>query len=74
METTTLSDILATLDKGGTVACLILFAIGGVKGWWVYGHHYLEMVRQRDDWKALATRGHRINQQAIEAVDHLVKQ
>lgn len=65
------TELWSLLDKGGTIACLFAFAIGGMKQWWVYGHHYRDVIRERDEWKGLALRGHTINRQAVQAVDTL---
>lgn len=55
----------ALIDKGGTLGCLFTFVLGGVRQWWVFGHQYVEMRTDRDQWRAIALSGHDLNKQAV---------
>lgn len=65
MDTAT---IMTALDKGGVVALLIGVIVGGIRQWWVFGHHYREMRADRDQWRALAMDGHTLNRRAVSAL------
>ena len=53
---------------------IALIAIGGVKQWWVFGHQYLEMKADRDQWRELATHGARVAKQAVNLASSTVSQ
>lgn len=46
--------LLEIATKGGPAAALALFILGLMRRWWVLGPQYDAMVRDRDEWKALA--------------------
>lgn len=64
----TVIEILTALDKGGTVALLLAVLVGGVRQWWVFGHHYREMRTDRDQWRTLALNGHTLSQRAVQVL------
>lgn len=48
---------LDLLDKGGTVAILVLIIFGGAKGWYVPGWIYKRQEKELDEMKQLARSG-----------------
>ncbi len=64
----TLPEALQLVQTGGSTGLLILAVLGGFKGWYVWRWQYdasqkaaerelAQMRQERDDWKAVATRG-----------------
>lgn len=50
----------------GVVTLLVLTLIGGYKQWWVFGWLYKDLVKDRDDWKALALKGTNLAERALD--------
>lgn len=48
--------ILELLDKGGTVALLVVIVLGSVRGWWVPGRLHERVTAERDRLLELAIR------------------
>lgn len=42
------------MRDGGTSAVFLLFMVGGIRRWWVWGWHYDQVRIERDQWKELA--------------------
>lgn len=49
METITLAEIFNFIKDGGTLAVLIIILWSGHRGWWVFGKHYNEVVKELDE-------------------------
>lgn len=47
-------DISSLLQLGGTVTALLLFLTAFLKGWVVTRSVYLDVIRDRDDWREAA--------------------
>lgn len=52
----TVQEIFEFLKTTGLVGALMIFIWGGVKRWWVYGHQYDDLRRERDAWRESALR------------------
>lgn len=48
------------LGPFGTLVLSLLIIFGGWKRWWVFGWHYHEVKKERDEWKEAALRGTKI--------------
>lgn len=44
----------------GTLVLSLLILFGGWKRWWVFGWHYAEVAKEKDEWKEAALRGTKI--------------
>lgn len=64
-----LESIMSLLGKGGTTALLVMVLLGGFRRWWVFGWHYLEMQRDRDEWKALALRASMLADRVVSVAE-----
>jgi hypothetical protein len=49
VETITLAEIFNFIKDGGTLAVLIIILWSGHRGWWVFGKHYNEVVKELDE-------------------------
>lgn len=63
--TITLQDILDILNGGGVLATFVIFVVGCLKRWWVFGWAYDQLKEDRDEWKALALSGTYIADKAV---------
>ncbi len=45
------------IRDGGMVAFLLVVLLGGSREWWVFGSHFREMRKDRDEWRRLALKG-----------------
>lgn len=52
------------LGPAGTLVLALLILFGGWKRWWVFGWHYAEVAKEKDEWKAAALR----STKAVETV------
>lgn len=67
METPlTLYDIL---QSGGVIAVLLIFVVGGMKRWWVWGWQYRQIEEQNAKWMELALRSTNL----AESLDELAR-
>jgi len=48
------------LGPFGTLVLALLILYGGWKRWWVFGWHYNEVVKEKDEWKEVALRGTKV--------------
>lgn len=46
-----LSGLVSLLDRGGTLAILVVIIFGGMNRWYVWGWHYDELKAERDLWR-----------------------
>lgn len=60
------SGILDLIDKAGTLGLMIAVFVGGVRQWWVFGHHYRELQADREQWRTLALEGRSISVHALQ--------
>lgn len=62
------TELLNIVRDGGIIGVLIIFLVGGMRGWWVFGRHHDESMRQaaahldqmrqdRNFWRDLAVEG-----------------
>lgn len=65
----TIEDILALITQGGVVGLLVLIVVGGWRRWYVWSWQYLDVIRQRDEWKDLAMRGTGLAEAATHAAN-----
>ena len=49
------------------VAVLALIIVGGFKRWWVFGWHYTQVEREKNDWRELALKGTSLAEELTEA-------
>lgn len=59
--------ILDLANKLTVGAALLVAVIGVLRRWWVPGWLYRDVVRDRDEWKAIAMRSAHLAERAIEA-------
>jgi hypothetical protein len=62
-------ELLSALSEVGMVVLLILILIAGARGWWVFGWHYEEVVRERDAWREIALSTTNLAEKAIEKLE-----
>jgi hypothetical protein len=60
-------EIVQLVRDAGVTGLLIFALIGGFRMWWVFGWHYRAVVKERDEWKALALGGTHLAERTIEA-------
>lgn len=65
--------LLALLDKGGTIALLVFVLIAGWRGWWVFGREYNDKVKECDSWRRLALQGTDLAHRAVALGSELLK-
>lgn len=56
------------LGPFGTLVLSLLILFGGWKRWWVFGWHYSEVAKERDEWKEAALRGTKIAETVTEVL------
>lgn len=54
METGSLTGFFDFMNRAGVLGLLIWAMVGGYREWWVWGWQYRQVVKDRDEWKALA--------------------
>lgn len=69
----TINEILEALRAGGMTGLLVVALIGGFRRWWVFGWHYKEVKRERDEWKALALGGTHLAERSITMAQEAVE-
>ena len=63
-------DFFALLrEYGFPTTALALVLVGGLRGWYVFGWLYRDIVRDRDEWKHLALKGIYIAERAVTVAD-----
>jgi len=68
-----LSGLFGLLDRGGTLAVLVVIIYGGMRRWYVWGWHYDEMRRERDAWRQRALRAGRLGEQSTEVAARVLE-
>jgi hypothetical protein len=66
-------EILELIRAGGITGLLIFALIGGFRRWWVFGWHYKEVVRDRDEWKSLAMGGTHLAERSVKIAREVVE-
>ena len=66
MDSEALTVLASRLDL---VAVLVLALFTGSRGAWVWGWVYAQMVRDRDDWKAMALSGTIIADRTVSTLE-----
>lgn len=61
--------IIKAVSDAGIIGLLIVFVIGGVRKWWVFGWMYRELEAERDVWKELALKGTKLTGAAIKVAE-----
>lgn len=67
----TLTDLIKLIQDGGVPTLLILILIGGAREWWVWGHQYRIIVKERNDWMHLALRNSELGKEAVSVLNGL---
>lgn len=64
MDTT----VLSWIERGGLIGLLAFILIGGAlsRPLWVFGWHFQEVTRQRDQWQELALRGTGLAERGVD--------
>jgi len=63
------SEWLVIGERIGLVSFMFLGYVGLVRGWWVPGFVYRDMVSDRDKWQVAEDRQSKINGKLVEIVD-----
>lgn len=63
--TDAVTEAVKFIQSAGFIGITVLIAIGGFRKWWVWGHQYEDMRKERDEWRALALRGTHITERAM---------
>lgn len=64
------------IKEGGLLAVVVILLailISGARGLWVFGHHYREVVAQRDRYRDLLESGQTLTRQAVTVLNQVVK-
>lgn len=64
------AEILQYVDKGGTIAVLVLILIAGYKGGWVFGRQYRDCKDELVEWKRLALQATHVAEKLAPGDDH----
>ena len=59
-------EIVQAVRDVGVTGLLIFALIGGFRKWWVFGWHYNDVVREKNEWKQLALGGTHLSERAVE--------
>ena len=65
-------EILEYIRSAGITGILILIIVGGWRRWWVWGWHYQQIEKERDEWKSLAIGGTHLSERAVRAAQEVV--
>ena len=57
------------LEKGSYTAALLIFIVGGLKQWWVWGWLYRDKTRECDQWRTLALQGTSLANRAVSLAE-----
>lgn len=60
------TELIETIRAAGITGLLVIALIGGWRRWWVFGWHYKEVARERDEWKKLALGGTHLAERSIQ--------
>lgn len=66
------AEVIQTVRDAGVTGLLIFALIGGFRQWWVFGWHHREVVKERDEWKALALHGTNLSERSVEVARRVV--
>jgi len=70
----TLKDWLGLIRDGGLALMVFVLAIGGARGWYVFGWLYRKAEKDRDEWKALATGAIASIKDVVESIELVLEQ
>lgn len=59
-------ELIQVLRDAGVTGLLIFALIGGFRKWWVFGWHYSDVVKEKNEWKQLALGGTHLSERAVE--------
>lgn len=76
----TANSFLSIIDAFGTMGVLVVIIVGGIRRWYIWGHHHDElkstwkdhfdaMERDRDEWKQIALTGTSLSSRAVNLVE-----
>lgn len=65
---------LRIISDAGVIGLLVAILIGGSRGWWVFGHHYKNLMSERDEWRRLALNGNGLAERGTRIGEHVVHQ
>lgn len=58
------------VGPAGALIVLLLALVGSIKGWWVPGWQYRDVVRDRDRWMDTALRGLEVADRTTTVIEH----
>lgn len=64
-----MSDFAAWIQlirDGGLALAVLALIVGGARGWYHWDNEFRAMRQDRDDWKAIALRGAKLAERALE--------
>ena len=62
-------DWLQLLKEGGALAALVIFIVGCIRKWWVFGWQYEDLKKDRDEWKEVALSGTSLAEAAVDLAE-----
>lgn len=63
---TPVNEALEIIDAVGVPGLLALVIYGGLKGWWVFGWIYLDLRKDRDEWRGRALASAEMTEKLVE--------
>ena len=63
------TSLVELLDKGGTLALLLIIIVGGYRKWWVFGWAYRDKFDEAARWQDIALRALNVGEAAVQRDD-----
>ena len=63
------TNLVQLLDKGGTLALLLIIIVGGYRKWWVFGWAYRDKADETRYWRDIALRALNVGEAAVSRDD-----
>ena len=63
------TNLVQLLDKGGTLALLLIIIVGGYRKWWVFGWLYRDKDDEARYWRDIALRALNVGEAAVSRDD-----
>lgn len=60
--------LLDLIQSGGVVGILVFIVIALLRGWVFTRNAYMDVVRERDGWRAIALHGMKVSEKAVDAL------